>query len=333
VTTEIRTDPRAPLASVGRGTALVLLSSACFATSGPLGRAAMNVGINPMQVASARIGVAALALLVVVAVAKPKLLRISRPAFGLVIAYGLLGVAGVQVLYFIAVSRLPVGVALLLEYLSAVLVAAWVRLVRRTVLPRAVWLGVGLAVLGLVLVGELWQGGALNGIGLAAGLATSACSAAYFLLGERGAATEHPIAMATWGLVVGAVAMCLLAPMWTIPVRQLTAGAALGPWHPSTWSVLLVIALLSTVAAYVTGMAAMRHLPSAVMSVLALAEPVISIGLAWLLLGQALSVPQLLGGVLILTGATVVQLANARKTRAAQRKARARDVREAITPG
>jgi drug/metabolite transporter (DMT)-like permease len=316
------TEARTLTVSPGRGTGLVLLSSVCFATSGPLGRAAMNTGLSPLQVASARICIAAVALLAVTALVKPALLRISRAGLGLVVAYGLLGVTAVQVFYFLAVSRLPVGVALLLEYLSPVVVTAWVRIVRRTALPRAVWLGVALAVAGLVLVGELWHGGALSAVGLIAGLATCACSAAYFLLGERGANSENPIGMTVWGLAVGAVAMSLISPLWTISPRHWTAPATLGHWQVATWSVLLVIALLSTIAAYVLGMAAMRHLPPAVVSVLALAEPVVSIVLAWVLLGQALSGPQLAGGVLILAGATVVQLANARRARALRRESR-----------
>ena len=308
------------MTSPGRGTFLVLLSSATFATSGPLGAATMKVGLTPTQVASARICVAAVVLLGVTALVKPSLLRITRDGIWLLLAYGLLGVAAVQLLYFVAVSRLPVGIALLLEYLSPVVVTAWVRIVRHVVLPRLVWLGVALAMVGLALVGELWKGGVMSGLGFAAGLGTCLCSASYFLLGEKGATTQHPIGMSAWGLGIGAVVMTFISPLWTITPRQLTTATTLGPWHPPVWALLLIIALVATVIAYATGMAALRHLPSAVVSALALTEGVISIVLAWILLGQALTPAQLTGGVLILAGAGTVQLANARARRSVRRE-------------
>ncbi|HEX3789727.1 MAG TPA: EamA family transporter [Pseudonocardiaceae bacterium] len=294
--------------SPARGTLLVAISSICFAISGPLAAAVMKTGMTPLQLSSVRICVAAVVLLGTTAAIRPRLLWISRSALPLVVAYGLLGVAAVQLLYFVAVSRLPVGVAMLLECMSPVVVTGWTRLVRRIVLPRAVWLGVALAMGGLVLVAELWRGGALNGVGLLAGLGTTVCSAAYFLLGERGATAAHPIGITSWGLVVGAVVMTIASPLWKIRWHSLGVSTALGPWRPPVWVLLLLIVLVATVAAYVTGMAALRHLPSGVVSMLALLEPVVAIVVAWWLLGQAQTPLQIGGGVLILLGATVVQL-------------------------
>jgi hypothetical protein len=76
---------------------------------------------------------------------------------------------------------------MVLVYLAPALVALWVRVVRRTRLPVLVWLGIGLAVAGLALVAQIWQGARLDLLGVAAGLAAAICSAGYFLLGEHGA--------------------------------------------------------------------------------------------------------------------------------------------------
>lgn len=302
-----------PVVSAGRGTALVVLASCCFGMSGPMAKAAMDAGLSPQQVASVRICLAAVLLLVGTALFRPRALRIRRRELPLLVVYGLVGVAVVQLLYFVAVSRLPIGVAMLLEYLSPVLVTLWVRFVRRTTLPWAVWLGVGLAVAGLSLVAEVWRGLSLDTLGVVAGLGTAASSAIYYLVGERAVAKSDPVGMTAWGLAVGAVAMVAIDPPWTVPARLVTAPVRFGPLHLPMWQLLLAIALIATVIAYLASMAAMRHLPSSVVSVLALLEPVTATVLAWALLGQTLSLVQVPGGVLLLIGAVIVQM-NSRVT-------------------
>jgi drug/metabolite transporter (DMT)-like permease len=268
----------------------------------------MDAGLSPEQVASARICLAAVILLVGTALFRGRALRVSRREWPVLVAYGLVGVALVQLLYFLAVSRLPIGVAMLLEYLSPVLVTLWVRFVRRVRLPRSVWLGIGLAVTGLVLVARVWQGLSLDAVGVLAGLATAASSATYFLLGERGVATSDPVGVTTWGLAIGAVAVLAIDPPWTIPGRLLAVRTRFGPVHTPLWALLLAIAVIATVIAYLAGMAALRHLPSSVVSVLSLVEPVVATALAWAVLGQSLSPVQVVGGVVLLTGAVVVQM-------------------------
>ncbi|HEX9338371.1 MAG TPA: EamA family transporter [Pseudonocardiaceae bacterium] len=295
--------------SPARGTALIVLASCAFGFSGPMARAAMDAGMAPQQVAAMRIWLAAVILLAGAALVRPGALRLRRRDLPVLLAYGLVGVALVQLLYFVAVSRLPVGVAMLLEYTSPVLVTLWVRYVRHSVLPMAAWYGVILAMAGLILVAEVWRGVALNTVGLLAGLATAACSAAYFLLGERGVADTDPIGLGTWGLVIGAVAMIPVSPPWAIQGKVLAAPTRFGALHLPVWGLLVVMAVVATVLAYLASLAALRHLPPSVVSVGSLLEPVVAAALAWALLGQALSVTQVVGGVVLLGGALIVRLA------------------------
>src|SRR4051794_35108409 len=104
----------------------------------------MLAGFTPEQVASARIGLAAVVLAAGVALFRPELLRVRRAEWPLLLGYGLLGVAGVQLCYFVAAKRLPVGIAILLEFTSPVLIALWTRFARKTRLPRAMWCGIAL---------------------------------------------------------------------------------------------------------------------------------------------------------------------------------------------
>ncbi|MFC4001118.1 DMT family transporter [Prauserella oleivorans] len=296
-----------------RGVVLLLVASVCFGSSGAIGKPAMLAGLAPEQVAAARIGLAALVLLAGVALVRPGLLRVQRRQWRVLAGYGLLGVAGVQLFYFVAASRIPVGVAILLEFTSPVLVALWVRFVRRIRLPWPMWVGIALALAGLAMVARVGAGLELDAVGLLAGVGAALCSAAYFLLGEHGVASHHPLGMVTWGMVIGAVAVCVVAPPWTLPAEVLTAPTEFGPWQPPVWTLLVAIALVSTVIAYLAGITALRHLPVAAASVLALVEPLVATAAAWLLLGEALTWTQLLGAAVLLGGALLVQLTSPRK--------------------
>ncbi|GHF76252.1 drug/metabolite transporter (DMT)-like permease [Amycolatopsis bartoniae] len=306
----------APPPHRGRGTALILISSVCFGSSGTIAKPAMLAGLSPEHVATARIGLAALVLFLGVALVRPRLLRVRRTEWPLLLGYGLLGVAGVQLCYFVSVNRLPVGIAILIEFTSPVLIALWTRFVRRVRLPRAMWAGITLAMLGLALVAEVWQGLGLDGIGFLAGLGGAVCSASYFLLGEHGATTREPLGLVVWGMVIGAVAVCVVSPPWTLPPALLGAPTAFGPWHPPVWVLLVAVALFSTALAYAVGTTALRHLPAAVASVIGLLEPVVATASAWALLGEKLSWLQLLGALVLLSGAAIVQRVHSRQTQA-----------------
>jgi drug/metabolite transporter (DMT)-like permease len=260
-------------------------------------------------VTSVRVALAAVLLVPLVSVLRPQALRFRRADLLLLLGYGLLGVAGVQLFFFLAVARIPVGVAMVLVNLAPVLVALWVRVVRRTRLPGLVWLGIGVAVAGLALVAEIWRGGRLDLLGVAAGLIAAICSAGYFLLGEHAASRYDSFGLTAAGLVIGAVVLVAVSPPWTLPSGLLTAPSTLGGVQAPVWLLVLVLAVVGTGLPYLIGLRALRDLPPALACVLALVEPVVAAVLAWLLLGQALDPAQLAGVGVLLTGAVLVQLA------------------------
>ncbi|UOZ03961.1 DMT family transporter [Amycolatopsis sp. WQ 127309] len=295
--------------SRARATGLSLTSWVLFASSGPVAKAVLSTGWSPAAVTAVRIGLAAVLLVPVVGVLRPRALRFRRGDLWLLLGYGVLGVAGVQLFFFVAVARVPVGVAMVLVNLAPALVALWVRVVRRTRLPGAVWLGIGLAVAGLALVAQIWPGTRLDLLGIAAGLGAAICSAGYFLLGEHGASRHDPFGLTAAGLAIGAVVVMAVSPPWTLPAGLLTAPADLGGLRVPVWLALVALAVAGTVLPYLAGLQSLRALPSAVASVLALVEPLVAAALAWLLLGQALGPAQVAGAVMLLAGAVVVQVA------------------------
>jgi drug/metabolite transporter (DMT)-like permease len=293
----------------GRGVALALVSAVAFGSSGPFAKPVMDTGTSPLQVTSVRIGLAAVILFGLVALLRPSALRFSRSDSGLLFGYGGLGVIGAPLFFFVAAARIPVGVAMLLEFTAPVLVALWVRFVRGTRLPKAMWAGITLAMLGLAMVAQVPHGLRMDAIGLIAGLCSAVCTAGYYLLGEHGVSKHDPLGVLAAGMLIGAVVLTVVSPPWHV---HFDGNTAFGPWHLPVWLLLVSLAVLSTAVAYLAGMFSMRDVPSSVTSVLGLVEPVVATLLSWWLLDEALGPDQVLGAVVLLAGATVVQLASSR---------------------
>ncbi|MEV0681300.1 EamA family transporter [Actinosynnema sp. NPDC050436] len=288
-----------------RGLALALLSSLTFGASGVLAKPVMGVGVTPVQVTSVRIGLAAVLLVGFVAVARPRALRFGRRDWWLPVGFGLFGVIGAPLLFFVAAARIPVGIAMLLEFTAPLLVALWVRFARGTRLAGAVWWGMAVALAGLGVVGEVWRTLQLDTVGVLAGLGSAVCTAAYYLLGEKAAGEHDPLGVLAVGMLVGAVVLAVVSPPWLIPAGR---GTDLGP----VWVLVLCLAFFATAVSYLTGIFSLRHLPSSAASVFGLLEPVVATGLAWWLLGERLTAVQVAGAVVLLAGATVVQVASSR---------------------
>lgn len=279
---------------------LAITSAVAFGTSGPLAKPLITAGVGSAQVAWLRVAGAAL-VLVPLAIRGRRVVR-RRP--GLVIGYGVLAVAGVQLAYFGAVARIPVGVALLIEYLAPVIVLLVAGLLLGRTIPRSAAVGAAVTVLGLAGVVEVWSGLAFDPLGLLLALLAAVCLASYFLLSEHGASAE-PTALLAWALLVGTLVLTPLARPWTAPWSALAGPVQVGDGQVDGVVLAGGLVLIGTIAAYLTGIASVRLLSAPVAAVIATLEAVVAVVLAWVLLGEAMSPPQVAGGVIVLIGAAL----------------------------
>jgi drug/metabolite transporter (DMT)-like permease len=295
------------------GVGLVLLSSVCFGASGPFGKALIEAGLGPLQAVWLRIAVAALVLVPLAAAVRGRAaLAGLRPHARPLIVYGLAGVAGCQACYFVAASRLPVGVAILLEFSGPVIVLGWLRLVRRVPVHRTAAAGVATAMVGLALVVQVWTGLSLDPVGLAAGLGAAACQASYFLIVDRLAGRVDPLVITSAGSVVGAASLTVLAAPWALPWEVLPAQVPFAGHTAPGWALVAWIGIVSTVIAYLTGVAGLQRLPAQVGGAICYTEAVAAALIAWAVLGERLTPLQMTGGAIVLTGAYIAQRAAGR---------------------
>lgn len=287
------------------GSAFALLAALAFGGSGVFARPLLDAGMDPLHVTWLRVAGAALILLPV-ALRHRDLVR-RRPL--LLLAYGVFPMAGVQALYFAAVARIPVGIALLLEFLGPVLVLLWVRVVRKDRVSPAAIIGVVLAVAGLGLLLEVWAGMRLDAIGVGLALGAAAAQAAFFLLGDAVGEDADPLAVIAFGALVATVLLGVLSRPWNLPWNLMASPHDLGGLTLPGWALALWLALVCTAIAYFAGVSAIKRLSPQVAGGVAYLEVVTAIVMAWILLGESLNATQLLGAVVIVTGAFIAQTA------------------------
>ena len=304
-------DAQAPASNVGRSTGLVigLLSAAAFGTSGTFGTSLIGAGWSPAGAVLARVSIAALVLTGPALVQLRGRWTLLRRWGWRTVAYGCVGVAACQLGYFNAISRMPVGIALLIEYMGILLVVGWLW-VRHGQRPRRLTIaGSAAAIGGLALMLDLSGPGGISPVGVLWALLAAVSMAVYFILSAKSGADPLPPVVMTWGgMIVGAVVLAAAGVTGLAPLAASSADVTLMN-HQVSWLVpVLGLSVLAAAFAYVTGIAAARRLGAKLGSFVALAEVLFATAFAWVLLHQVPTATQFLGGALILAGVVLVRL-------------------------
>ena len=262
------------LSRTSRGLLLGVLASLTFATSGVFIKPLLESGWSPAAAVTVRAGIAGLALLPIAVVQLRGRWAALWRARWRVIGMGLIGVAGTQLAYFAALSRIPVSTALLIEYLSPLVLVGivWVR-TRRP--PRAIVLvGSAIAIGGLVLTIGPGSIGGGDGLGFVFAFIAMLGVVGYYLIAARPSNGLPPVAFASSGLMLGSLVLGIAGAIGIVPFTanfgEVPLGSAEVPW----WVPLGFVALVGTAFAYVASIIASERLGSRLMSFVGLLEVV-----------------------------------------------------------
>jgi drug/metabolite transporter (DMT)-like permease len=297
---------------------MYLIAAFLFALNGSIAKAQIEAGLNAVQVTEIRTLGCALVLLVVLALTKPASLKVRRSEVPFLLVFGVLAYLLTPFLFFLSVSLLPVAIAALLAFLAPVLVALWLRFVKREPVGRSIWVALALVVGGLLLVSQVWSGMTLSPLGVLYGLLTAAALAAYLLLGEEGAKRRDVMSLAFWGFAIATITWSILAPWWNFPwsvlgtTTSMLDGALTGI---PVWSLVLVMIVVSVVP-FVLVLMSLQRIGAQRGGILGTTEPVWAAIIAFVLLGEVISPTQGLGGLIVLAGVIVAELASQRAHRA-----------------
>ena len=296
------------------GYPLVLLAAALFGLNAGVSRIPLRGGTPTDTFTTVRITAAFFAFVLIALVVDRSSLRVPRGrALVLIACLGIAGFAGLQWTYNVAITRLPLGIALLLEYLGPVLVVLWVRFARREHVHPRMWPALVLAVGGLAVVSQVWDGLTLDGLGVTMALGAAVCFAVYFLLGEHTGTVDvgDPLHVILWAFAAATVVMNLVQPAWTADALGHDV-SMLGRFADITipaWGAMAWVVVLGTVVPFFLLLLALRLLSATVVSVVAMLEPVVAALVGWVWFAETLNAVQLLGMAAVLTGIVLAQTA------------------------
>ncbi len=292
----------------------MVLAGVFFVVNGGVSRVVLRAGVAPVTLTSIRVTGSFLLFLSWALLGRRTALRLPRgrdlvPLVGL----GLVGVAALQWAYFVAVDRLPIGIALMLEYTAPVLVALWARFIGHEAVRNRMWVAIGLSLVGLALISQVWQGLVFDTVGVLAGFGAALCFAGYFLLGEHGVARQDPLAVVLWSFGVATVALNLVSPVSGVSTAVLGHSTSLlgslSGWQAPVWLLLGWVVSLGSVLPFFLELYALQHLPATVVVVVAMIEPVGSVVLGWSWFGESLTAVQVVGCAAVVSGIALAQTA------------------------
>lgn len=290
------------------GLIFALLSAATFGVSGPFAKSLIESGWSPGGAVFARVAGGALVMMVIaVATQWPRLRQVSTHT-RTVLLYGVFAISGVQLCFFNAVQHLSVGVALLLEYLAPIIVIGWVWITKGARPSVQTLLGAAVSLIGAAVVIDVFGSAEISAVGVAWGLAAAACLAVYFVISERADGDLHPVVLAASGLTVSAVVIGALGLVGVLPLQFSASNAVVADHSVNVWLPVVVLVLVSTVIAYLTGIAAITLLGPTIGSLVALTEVLCAVVAAWILVGESVTALQAVGGAAIIAGLVLARL-------------------------
>jgi len=256
---------------LGLGYGFALAAAASFGIGGVIAKSTFN-SLAPSVLAEFRVFLAFLIFLALFGIFRRDELRVRREDIPIFAVFGIVGLAGVSLVYYEAIKRIPIGVALVIEYTGPLLLLAYARLRGRTVGGR-LWIAAALAIVGCFFAAGAYDAGLreLNGLGLALAAADAFFFALYFALAER------------------------------LGARYTTTTPA------DVYVQIAEVVVIATLIPFALTLAAVRLIPAARVGLTATFEPVVAAVAAWVVLSERLELQQIVGGVVVLAAIAIAQ--------------------------
>jgi drug/metabolite transporter (DMT)-like permease len=281
------------------GYLLAAVAAGMFAVNGSIAKLLLEDGVSAAHLSQLRVTVSFLLLAGALALVDRGRLRIARADVPRMAWLGLAGVAIVQFSYFLAIERLPISVALVIQFTGPLMVLLWLRTVHGRRLRPSLYGAVALSVAGSALVVEVYDAGAIDGLGIAFSLVAAVTFAIYLIGFERAGHSYDAFTTLTWGLGFATLFWLLVSPLWTFPLGELDSVRSV--------ALALGVVVIGTLGPFLLNVSALRHLPAARVGVIATLEPVLATVVAWAVHDEALTGVQIAGGLLVVAAVAWVQ--------------------------
>lgn len=296
-----------------RAEVFLVLGALAFAFNGIISKLVLTDGLSPWRLTQIRCTGAFLILLLYVGVRNAKSLLTTKVELPWLAVYGIIGFALVQVGYFIAIGRMPISIALIIEFTAPIWIVIYIRFIKKRYVPPTMWLSLVMGFSGLLLVGQVWKGLTLDGIGVLAAFLDAFALATYFLLGEKLVAVRSTETLTVWGLGFASLVWAIITPVWSFPFKIFTEDVnLLGSFKTETlpgWVLISWIIVMGTILPYLLILTGLKQLSASTSSVIGMLEPVIAGVIAWWWLNETFTAVQLIGGTVVIAGIIVADRA------------------------
>lgn len=289
-----------------KGEIYLLLAATLFAFNGVVAKTVLSYDLSPWRLTQIRSGGAFVILILLFLLFRRSELRVHRSEVPWLVAFGVVGVLLVQALYFIAIGRIYLGTALLIEFTAPIWILLFMRFVLKKEVDRLLWLALALSLSGLMVVTQVWKGLSLDGIGLTAAILSSLALAGYFLIAEKIGKKRNGAVMTVWGFGVATIVMALVMPLWNFPTDYFTISMQLpgflDQYSLPGWMLIGWVIVFGTLLPYLFAIAGLRLLSASTASIIGILEPVIASLFAWWFLSEVLNSVQIAGAIAVIVG-------------------------------
>lgn len=288
-------------ASATRGYICVMGAAVMWASCGTAGKALFQAGITPFELVQIRVTFSAVLLAITFGLFERRFFRIRPRDIAYFALLGGVAMTLVQLSYFLAISKIQVAAAILLEYLAPIIVAVYSMCFWNERVTTLKLFALFLAIAGCYLVAgaynlELLQ---MNRTGILWGLLAAVSFASYTLLGERGMHRYRPWTVIFYAFLFAALSLNLIHK----PFNYLYVSYNAGQW----WC-LLYIVIIGTILPFGLYFIGVNHIRSTRTMITATLEPISAAFMAFFLLGEVLEPLQIAGGLFVVAAIVLLQL-------------------------
>ena len=285
-----------------------------WAINGIVSKVILASGISSLRLSQVRTGGAFVVLVLVLLVTAPSRLRVPARELPYLALFGIAGLAFVQWFYFLAIHRLAIGIALLIQYLAPLGIGLWARFALHEPVRRRIWYALALALVGLAMIVDVRHGTSLSTAGVAFALAAAFTYALYILLAEharrrRGRRSRCSPGASGSRRSSGRSSRRGGASRATSSELTSSLLGHLAGYHLPVWALMTWMVVLGTIVPFFLLVSALRHLPATRVAIIAMLEPVVAIAIAWAWLGESLGTLQLVGAAVVLAAIVLAQTA------------------------
>ena len=299
-----------------RGELFLLAGALLFSFNGIVSKLVLTSSLSALNLAQVRSTGAFIILFLLIFFRSREKLRVTKKELPQLAFFGVIGIAAVQFLYFMAISRMHVSFALIIEFTAPIWIVLWIKYVKKRFVPTDMWIAIFLAFIGLLFIAQVWKGRTLDTIGLIAAFLDAIALSIYFLMGEKLTKTRDIQSLTFFGFAFATLAWLIILPIWNFPFEvfseRINMQGIFEGFDTYGWVLIAWIIIFGTIVPYLLVITGIKTLSASTSSVIGMVEPVLVGILAWWWLREAWLPLQIFGGVLVMVGIYVADRARLR---------------------